>query len=111
MPELKCGVVKCKYHYNFRCSKSAIKVTGTNAASEKDTNCESFREKDRLGKDHYNLEIGTIDDIISDHLSVNCEVANCTYNRNLLCYAKDIKIDGTSASKSSETFCSTFLQV
>lgn len=109
MPVLKCGVNTCTYFYDGRCSKSVIKVSGDEATREHDTNCSSYHKRDRVGVDNYNLEIGTIDDIISDYLSVNCEAANCIYNRNYLCYAKDIKIDGTNAKKYVDTFCSSFV--
>lgn len=110
MPLLKCGVNTCTYFYDGRCSKSVIKVTGNDAIREKETNCSSYHLRDRHAEDNYNLEIATIDDIISDYLSVNCEALNCTFNRNALCYAKDIKIDGTRAKNSTETFCSSFLK-
>lgn len=109
MPELKCGVNSCVYNYNQLCSKSAIKVSGADALREKETSCLSYHKRDREANDHYNLEIGTIEDIISDYLSVNCEAFNCVYNRNALCYAKDIKIDGTKAKHKHDTFCSSFL--
>lgn len=109
MPILKCGVNTCTYFYDHRCSKSVIKVTGDDALREDETNCSSYHKRDRHAEDDYNLEIGTIDNIISDYLSVNCEALNCIYNRNELCYAKDIKIDGTRAKHSEETFCSSFV--
>lgn len=108
MPLLKCGVNSCIYFYNERCSRSVIKVMGETATREKDTNCSSFSEVKRQAEDDYNLEIATIDDIISDYLSVNCDATNCIYNRNELCHAKDIKIDGTRARNYKETFCSSF---
>ena len=109
MPILKCGVDTCTYYYDNRCSKSMIKVTGFDANKEDETNCSSYHRKDRIAFDSYNLEIGTIDDIITEYLSVNCDAVNCLYNRNLLCYAKDIKIDGTNAKKYIDTFCSSFV--
>lgn len=109
MPLLKCGVNTCSYFYNEKCSKSVIKVTKESDSSYNETNCSSYHKKDRTAVDDYNLEIATIDDIISDYLSVNCEAYNCIYNRNELCYAKDIKIDGTKAKMYKDTFCSSFV--
>lgn len=109
MPLLKCGVDTCTYFYENRCSKSVIKVTSFDALQEKETNCASFHKRDRTAFDDYNLEIATIDEIISDYLSVNCTAINCVYNRNELCYAKEIKIDGTKAKFYKDTFCSSFV--
>lgn len=109
MPVLNCGVKGCTYFYDGRCSKSVIRVSGFDALRDLETSCLSFQARDRVASDHYNLEIATIDDIISDHVSVNCEAVNCLYNRNYLCYAKEIKIDGTKARMKDETFCNTFV--
>lgn len=109
MPLLKCGVDTCSYFYDGKCSKSVIKVSGYGALKESDTNCASYHKRNRTAYDDYNLEIATIDDIISDYLSVNCSALNCIYNRNELCYAKDIKIDGTNAKLYKDTCCSSFV--
>jgi hypothetical protein len=109
MPILKCGVTGCAYFYDEKCSKSVIKVSGSDALRELDTSCVSFQLRNREASDNYNLEIGTIDDIISENVSVNCEAKTCIYNRNYLCYAIEIKIDGTRAREKHETFCHSFV--
>jgi len=109
MPILSCGVKGCTYFYDGKCSKSVIKVSGIDAIRELETSCQSFQAKTRVAHDNYNLEIATLDNIISDHVSVNCEAMNCLFNRNYLCYAKEIKIDGTTANKKEETFCHSFI--
>lgn len=109
MPLLKCGVNTCSYFYDGLCSKSVINVTTDGAIDARDTHCSSYHRQDRSAYDKYNLEIATIEDIISEYLSVNCEVQNCIFNRNRLCYAKDIKIDGTKAKGYRDTFCASFV--
>jgi len=109
MPILKCRVNTCTYFYDQRCSKTVIKVTTNGAVEEKDTHCASYHKKDRTAYDDYNLEIATLDNVISDYLSINCDVQNCIYNRNELCYAKDVKIDGAKAKGYRDTFCSSFV--
>lgn len=109
MPLLKCGVNTCTYFYDERCSKSVIEVVSEAAKKVLDTHCASYHRQDRSAYDNYNLEIATLDDIISDYLSVNCEALNCIYNRNELCFAKEIKIDGTRAKEYKDTFCASFV--
>lgn len=41
-------------------------------------------------------------------MTLNCSAYNCIYNNSGACYAGRITISGLSASKSSNTYCSTF---
>lgn len=107
MPKLKCGVDTCVYFYTNYCARSGISVKGETALTDNETKCSSYRKRDRVANDIYKFEIGSIG--VSEYLSVNCDAVNCLYNRNLLCKAKEITIDGSRAKISEETFCSSFL--
>ncbi|WP_304340850.1 DUF1540 domain-containing protein [Metaclostridioides mangenotii] len=41
---------------------------------------------------------------------INCNVTNCSYYDNNVCYAEKINISGKSAQKSESTNCSSFLE-
>lgn len=108
MPRLKCGVSSCLYWHDKFCIRDGISVKGDTALQENETHCGSYKKRERESADKsYNLEIGRLGDA-DKHLDVNCEAVNCLFNRSLLCQAKDIKIDGTRAKNSRETFCSSF---
>ena len=108
MPRLKCGVTHCTYWVEQYCVREGITVKGDTALKENETRCSSFKHSNReRAEKNYNLEIGTFGNP-NKYLDVSCEAVNCVFNRNLLCYAKDIKIDGTRAKQSRETFCSSF---
>jgi hypothetical protein len=108
MPRLKCGVDTCTYWHERFCVRDGIQVKGDTALEENETRCSSYRKREREGADKsYKMEIGLLGDD-AKNLEVNCEAVNCVFNRRLICQAKDIKIDGTRARRSGETFCSSF---
>jgi len=107
MPRLKCGVDSCVFWKSKLCTRSGIQVKGDTALDNDETRCSSYHKKDRESKsDLYNIELGSFG--IDMNLSVNCEAVNCKYNRNLLCHAQEIKIDGSRAKNTKDTFCSSF---
>jgi hypothetical protein len=107
MPRLKCGVDSCIFWHDRFCSRSGIQVKGDTALEEDETRCASYHKRDRISTNqNYNLEIGDIG--LDMYLSVNCEAVNCKYNHNLMCHADEIKIDGSRAHNSKDTFCSSF---
>ena len=53
------------------------------------------------------MEIGSIGEI-NYQMPVYCEAVNCKYNSHRICYAKEIKIDGSRALHPDQTFCSSF---
>lgn len=108
MPLLKCGVKPCVFYEDKHCTRISIVVQGDQARIEEETHCGSFHKKERESKnDIYQIEMASLGHI-NEHMSVNCEATNCRFNRNLLCHAEEIKIDGTRAHHSNETFCSSF---
>lgn len=107
MPRLKCGVDSCTYWHKKYCVRDGILVKGETALSENETKCSSYRKGDRKATDRsYKFEIGRIGD--PKFLDVSCEAMNCVFNKRRICHAEDIKIDGSRARRSSETFCSSF---
>lgn len=107
MPKLKCGVDTCSYWHDRYCVREGIHVKGETALTEADTKCASYRLRSRTaGENSYHLEIGKLGD--PSTLDVSCEAVNCVFNKRQICQANEIKIDGTRARKSAETFCSSF---
>lgn len=108
MPRLKCGVNTCVFWHDKLCTRSGIAVRGETALDNGETRCASYHKRDReSNNDLYKIEIGSFADI-DMHLSVNCEAVNCRFNRNLMCHAHEIKIDGTRAKNTKDTFCASF---
>lgn len=108
MPNLKCGVSPCNFWNNNYCTRSIIQVRGNHALEEYNTKCSSYRlKRNSSNEDDFNIEIGLLG--YKERLvSVNCDAVNCKFNRNLLCKAKILKINGTRAESDDSTFCSTF---
>ena len=42
---------------------------------------------------------------------ISCNVMNCSYNSNSICYAEKVIISGDGSNKSENTCCSSFLDV
>jgi hypothetical protein len=83
-------------------------VKGNSALVDYETKCSSYKLRNRTSSDDsYNTEIASLG-FGERMLSVNCDAANCDYNRNLKCKAKYLKINGTRAQSDESTFCSTF---
>ncbi|HHZ17796.1 MAG TPA: DUF1540 domain-containing protein [Acholeplasmataceae bacterium] len=108
MPRLKCGVKTCVFYRERHCTRENIVVKGSTALAEEETKCQSFsREVPDNRDDRYKMEIGSIGEI-NYHMPVYCEAVNCKFNTHRVCRAKEIKIDGSRALHSDQTFCSSF---
>jgi hypothetical protein len=105
MPRLKCGVDSCIYWRDRLCVRQGIHVIGSRAHSESETACDSYFKKDRDYRE-FDVEIGTFG--VDMHLRVDCEALNCKFNENHECFAHEIKIDGSRARRTQDTFCSSF---
>ncbi|MCK9536530.1 MAG: DUF1540 domain-containing protein [Bacilli bacterium] len=110
MPRLKCDVNSCIFFQNNNCTRSSIVVKGPTALDEAETRCHSYHRKMPNDKNDflYQIEIGSIGEI-NYHMPVYCEAINCKYNLYQVCYAKDIKIGGSRALSTKDTFCSSFI--
>ncbi|HHZ12104.1 MAG TPA: DUF1540 domain-containing protein [Acholeplasmataceae bacterium] len=107
MPRLKCGVDTCAYWHGEYCIREGIHVKGESAFAVAETRCSSYRQRGRTAGNTFHLEIGKLGD--PQYLEVSCEAVNCLFNKREVCRAEEIKIDGSRARKSAETFCSSFV--
>lgn len=101
MAQLTCGVETCSYNKQKKCSKGDIMVGGSQAESDRDTCCESFRPE---GCDSYTSAL----DHPCQTISIDCEATKCKYNSNYKCYAENVSIEGCHAKDCKETLCGTF---
>lgn len=108
MPKLLCDAKHCCYHQDSYCCRSNINVKGPEAGTKRETECSSFRKKDRsIDNDIYTSEFATFD-TINKNVSVSCSRIKCAHNRNELCCAGSIKIDGETATCPNDTCCNDF---
>lgn len=107
MPIIRCGAANCTYNHLSNCMKNGIAVEGQHATRTSDTMCESFSYSDT--KKNYNYELADFDNrkTTSD---VWCDAMLCKHIVNGKCRAKDIRIGGLAAKKSTETCCDTFIK-
>lgn len=101
MTTLVCSAESCTYNKNRLCAKGDILVTGSDAETSSETNCDSFIS---AGRDCYCNSASEG----KDKIAVKCEAINCTFNANRACSAEHIGIAGQQAHSSSETECSSF---
>ena len=101
MTKLKCSAVKCMYNEDNQCCKSGMMVDGKEAMKASATSCSDFRE--RTGSMKNKACCST-----NDELKVECRASECEYNKNMMCSAKPIQIQGSNACTSKETECGTF---
>ena len=101
MPALQCSAVKCMYNKDNLCSKGDIQVKGDHAATENETWCSSFAEKTGMSN-AYTCGGGC------SSIQVGCAAHDCTYNRQEVCQADHVHIDGSQACICEETCCGTF---
>lgn len=101
MPALQCSAVKCMYNKDNLCSKGDIQVKGDHAATENETWCSSFVEKTGMSNAY------TCGGSCSS-IQVGCAAHDCTYNRQEVCQADHVHIDGSQACICEETCCGTF---
>jgi len=40
--------------------------------------------------------------------NLNCQAHNCAFNKNSICYASHIKVEGFEAAVTPETYCESF---
>lgn len=100
MPALKCTAVKCVYNKEQLCSKGDIQVRGDHASTVDETCCYSFQE--RTGQNNAAAGQGY------DTIQVGCTACDCTYNKEKVCHAGAIDINGAKACSCEETCCGTF---
>lgn len=100
MTQLKCSVRNCMHNDKQLCAKGDITIGGSSADAPNETRCESFQQKttsasNSLGHPSKNIE-------------VDCEAANCIFNKECKCNAEEIGIAGSNACSCAETECGSF---
>ena len=110
MPALQCSAVKCMYNKDNLCSKGDIQVKGDHAKILPQTamttgNPENFPAfwVEKTGMSNaYTCGGGC------SSIQVGCAAHDCTYNRQEVCQADHVHIDGSQACICEETCCGTF---
>ena len=98
---LDCYVTSCAYNANRCCSKGDIVVEGKHAKVNRETTCDSFRErKTESAKNSVNCN--------TKDVVIICEATNCRFNDSKNCKAEHISIAGGNACSSQETECASF---
>lgn len=103
MPELKCTVQTCTHNKNFYCDLDKIVVGGSNAKRSGETCCDSFEER-REGYSNSSDVTGKA----SALSNIDCKATECTYNKECVCHAGKISVEGSNACQCEQTECATF---
>ncbi len=101
MPDLGCTVTSCVHNKEDMCDKSRILVEGKEATTSRETCCASFRDAKDYGYKNVTNYAG-------EHTDVDCEAADCVFNKDMRCSANHIGIAGGNACECHETECSSF---
>ena len=102
MADLKCGATDCMYNEDRLCSKGDICVGGKSAKCSDETCCESYSP--RKDRDSYKNSTHHA----THNISIDCEAAQCAYNKDLRCKADHVDIMGCADQKGCNTACKTF---
>jgi hypothetical protein len=78
-------------------------VKGPTADTKNDTCCNSFTQR---GENYSNVV--SRNSQAQPETDIQCDVINCSYNKDLKCAAASVDISGSTACTSRETQCSTF---
>jgi hypothetical protein len=103
MAKIDCTVTNCSHNKDEICYANRINVSGGNAEKVLDTCCASF-----LNSDIYSNLTNNTNDKNHRCSAIVCTVPSCEYNKNQLCYADNIQVNGEGANIYEETNCSTF---
>ena len=101
MTILDCSVTGCVYNTDKCCCKGDIKVEGSEAKSNEETCCGSFRERGAKSASNVDKDICKMIDVV-------CQACNCKFNKDEKCSAEHIGIAGGDACNSRETECASF---
>jgi len=107
MTNLRCNVIHCEYNNDNHCCRHDIQVSGgREATSSVQTCCESFRERS-----------SNASNCASSHcrhpktkLQIGCNAVSCRFNSAGICSAETVDISGTTARKTGDTECRTFVR-
>jgi len=100
MTKIGCTVTNCFFNDRQGCTAPVIKVDGKKAFESRLTSCYTFVEqkpgiKSSVGDPYKETEI-------------KCIAEKCEYNKDKICGASNILVNGKNAEVPEETCCSTF---
>lgn len=102
MAKINCGVTNCSHNKSSVCYSNIVNIKGGKAKDSCNTCCGNFLdEKNYSSLTNNTNSCGECDSLV-------CTVQTCVYNRNLICTAENINVDGTNVNIYTETNCSTF---
>lgn len=113
---LDCSAVNCMHNAEGVCVASVINVTGENASTSSETQCDTFVDRtEAMGTSNFtNLNLGGelrqlfANGPVSMSPKISCEAEGCTYNESRKCTADSVKVKGDGANTSDGTRCETF---
>ena len=103
MSYLRCNARNCSNNQNDLCIREEIKVDGATADTKSDTCCNSFTQR---GESYSNVTSRATS--AEPETDIDCDVVNCSYNKDYKCADASVDISGSSACTCRETQCSTF---
>ncbi|MCY6371251.1 DUF1540 domain-containing protein [Clostridium ganghwense] len=117
--KLSCSAGNCVHNINGLCAAREIQVTGLTATTSNATQCNTFAERN-FKNAFTNLAnmnvVGEAKQLFARNSSVEmspkiaCDAQNCLYNKNKICNASSVQINGLQAQTSELTQCETFRQ-
>lgn len=107
MPDLRCTVQTCTHNQNYYCNLDSIVVGGNSAKKADETSCDSFEER-KGGNSYSNAYSDMAGKEASAKSDVDCKATDCMYNKECLCHAGKISVEGGNACHCQETECATF---
>jgi len=113
---LSCSATNCVNNISGICSARTIHVSGGDAHSSEETQCENFAEKGLRNSITNVLNMNVVGEFkqVFNHDSIEmsprirCGAINCKYNEKKLCLSKNIVIYGKDALSNEKTECETF---
>lgn len=102
MPEISCNAHKCVYNEQGYCEKENIRIdTSCECEDDECTCCDSFESND-------NLKDCNCCGCAGENAGVECFATDCIYNHNKDCIADYISVEGSGATRCTDTFCDTY---
>ena len=103
MSYLRCNARNCSNNQNELCIRERLRVDSATADTKNATCCNSFTQR---GENYSNVV--SRNSQAQPETDIQCDVINCSYNKDLKCAAASVDISGSTACTSRETQCSTF---
>lgn len=113
---LTCTATNCVNNISSICSARTIHVSGSDAHSSEETQCENFAEKGLKNSLINVLNMNVIGELKQSFNSesiemsprIRCDAKNCKHYEDKICLAEDIVMYGKDALSNEKTECETF---